>query len=61
MLRVIFSKKGKPVPKFPVQYYVNTNNYKHAENLARIELERENIDASRYDQVLIVDINVIEP
>ena len=60
MIKVIFNKDGL-LSRFPVQYYVKTDNYRIAEKAARKQLDKDKPNNKRYNQTLMVAINPIEP
>ena len=59
MIKVIFLPRKTPSPHHPVEYYVGTDNYKTAEDVARASLVRDISSHSCYDQVVLTQISVI--
>jgi len=60
MIKVIFTKGGL-LPRFPIQYYVKTDNYRIAEEKAKQQFDKDKPNNNRYNQTLMVVINPIEP
>jgi len=50
----------EPSPYLPVKYYVDTDNYKTAEDVARVQLEAEHENHASYDQVVLAHIHPLK-
>ena len=61
LIKVIFMPRHVPSPHLPVEYYVETSNYKTAEDVARAQLIKDKAEHQCYDQVVLTAINPLAP
>jgi hypothetical protein len=60
LIKVIFLPRLAPSPYPPVEYYVDTDNYKTAEDRARQELQATHENHQKYDQVILAHIQPLK-